>query len=396
MAARRNLSIALVTETYAPEVNGVAMTLGRLANGIAERGHRVRLVRPRQKSERSGLAPGGELLTAGLPIPGYPELRFGLPAAGRLRRLWRDAPPDIVHVATEGPLGFSALSAAHRLGIPVLSTFHTNFHAYSRHYRLGWLEDGIARYLRWFHNRTAATLVPTRLLAAELGARGFANVSVLARGVDMNLFAPCRRDPSLRKSWQAGDATLVALVVGRLAAEKNLRLAQEAFAAIRRRCPDSRLVFVGDGPLRRALERERPDCVFAGARYGDDLAAHYASADLFLFPSLTETYGNVVAEALASGLPVVAFDHAAAAELIPGNDSSRLVPAGDAAAFVAAAVALAERIRSGGAARDDAVAARASVRHLDWARVVDAYETRLQEIADRPDETVPHIYLLPD
>lgn len=159
------LRIALVTETFPPEVNGVAMTLGRLASGMAARGHVIRIIRPRQRAEDDTRLPPGSLLVPGVPIPRYPELRFGLPQRRSLVRCWREQPPDVIHVATEGPLGWSALAAAQQLGLPFISSFHTNFHSYSRHYGLGWLQRGIAAYQRWFHNRTAFTLVPTTRLA---------------------------------------------------------------------------------------------------------------------------------------------------------------------------------------------------------------------------------------
>lgn len=378
MASPR-LAVALVTETYPPEVNGVAMTLGRLSAGMAARGHRMRIVRPRQVDETTG-PQDGQLLTPGLPIPGYPELRFGLPAGGRLWRAWRAETPDVVHVATEGPLGYSALAAARQLGIPVVSTFHTNFHVYSKHYGVGWLRGSIERYLRWFHNRTAATLVPTPELAHELGQRGFRDVGVLSRGVDTHLFHPGRRSHELRAAWGAAPADIVAIVVGRLAPEKNLKLALRAFAALRAIHPTARMVCVGDGPLRAALARRHPDCIFAGTRHGEDLAAHYASADLFLFPSLTETYGNVVSEALASGLPVVAYDHAAAGSLVKNGVNGRRVPPGDAAAFVAAVRELGRRPEL---LPTLAAAAPDSVRHLDWERIHSGYEALLHAVIDR-------------
>lgn len=382
MAQRRpgRLSVALVTETYPPEVNGVAMTLGRLAAGLEARGHRLRIVRPRQKHESSGRPPDGQLLTPGLPIPRYPELRFGLPVGGRLCQAWREEMPDVVHVATEGPLGLAALGAARRLGIPVISTFHTNFHAYTRHYGVGWLHGGIERYLRWFHNRTAATLVPTRALARELRTRGFRSVGVLARGVDTRLFDPSRRSAALRESWGAGPDDLVCLVVGRVAPEKNLVLAFEAFAALRAEQPGARMVCVGDGPLLGQLAQRHPECHFAGTRLGEDLAAHYASADLFLFPSLTETFGNVVSEALASGLPVAAFDRAAASDLIRDGENGLRVAPDDTAAFVAATISLARAIPARPELRETAAA---SVGELDWNCIHDRYESLLAEAAER-------------
>jgi len=394
--ARHPLSIALVTETYLPEVNGVAMTLGQLARGLAARGHRVEIVRPRQKHEQSGRRPDGQLLLPGIPIPRYPELRFGLPATGRLCAAWRARRPDVVHIATEGPLGLSALLAAARLDIPVVSTFHTNFHTYCRHYGIGWLKGGIERYLRWFHNRTATTLVPTPVLAQDMSARGFRAVGVLSRGVDTQLFNPKQRSAMLRASWGAAPDDLVCIVVGRLAPEKNLELALTAFAAIQAEHPRARMICVGDGPLRTALARRHPACRCVGARHGDDLAAHYASADLFLFPSLTETFGNVVSEALASGLPVVAFDQAAAATLIAAGANGLLVASGDSDAFVAASRQLAWDIQQHPALR---ATIPQSVRHLDWERIHDGYADLLRDVADRHTAeafAASQIYFAPD
>lgn len=392
----RILSIALVTETYLPEVNGVAMTLGRLAGGLTARGHRIQIVRPRQKEERSGQLSDGQLLTPGMPIPRYPDLRFGLPAAGRLHTAWRIRTPDVVHIATEGPLGLSALATAHAMGIPALSTFHTNFHTYSRHYGVGWLQGGIERYLRWFHNRTAITLVPTPELARQLGERGFRAVDVLSRGVDTQRFNPARHAAALRAAWGAAPDDLVCLIVGRLAPEKNLDLALTAFNAIRSEHPTARMICVGDGPLRASLSRHHPECRCVGMRHGEDLATHYASADLFLFPSLTETFGNVVSEALASGLPVVAFDQAAASALIENGRNGLLAPSGDAAAFVAAARQLAREWEQRPLSRS---AGPDSVRHLDWERIHDRYVAILRAVVEQHADTKftdERIYFAPD
>ncbi|NWG30665.1 MAG: glycosyltransferase family 1 protein [Rhodocyclaceae bacterium] len=390
--APRRLDLALVTETFPPEVNGVAMTLGRLAQGMAERGHHVRLVRPRQPVEKRGLLANGDLLTAGLPIPRYPELRFGLPATGQLWKAWRERRPDIVHVATEGPLGYSALSAARRLGIATISSFHTNFHSYSRHYGLGWLRRGIVRYLRGFHNRTAATLAPTATLAEELAAQGFRNVRLLARGVDTALFNPARRSPALRLRWEARPKEPVCLVVSRLAPEKNLELAFEAFAAIRAEWPDARMVCVGDGPSAATLSRRHPEVLFCGMRTGEELAAHYASADLFLFPSLTETFGNVVAEALASGLPVVAFDLAAAGQLIVDGRNGWRVPPADERRFIELARLALRRVAEGRIERGECAA---SVRQLSWEQVLDRYENLLQQAVAEHDRTADAVLPAP-
>lgn len=369
-----NLDITFVTETYPPEVNGVAMTVGRMVDGLRRFGHRVSIVRPRQHGEDRD---SDELLAVrGFPLPGYPELRFGLPAGGRMARLWRKQRPDLVHVVTEGPLGWSAISTARRLGIPVTSGFHTNFDRYSVHYGVGWLRPVIAAYLRVLHRRAQATLVPTAALAAVLAGEGIPGVHVVGRGVDTELFDPLRACQRLRHEWCSQPGQLVCLYVGRLAPEKNLRLVCRAFAAIHAAHPEARMVWVGDGPARRELESQFPNHVFAGMRIGEELATHYASADLFLFPSLTETFGNVVPEAMASGLPVVAYRSAAAAELIVDGVNGRTVAPGDENAFIQACLALASDDSGRPAV---AASARQAMLALGWDVVVQRLEAVMLE-----------------
>jgi glycosyltransferase involved in cell wall biosynthesis len=339
LAARRSLRVAVVTETWPPEVNGVAKTAARFIEALRNRGHDIQLVRPRQGSDdRAGAE---EVLMRGMTIPRYPDLRMGLPAKAALVRLWSFRRPDVVHIVTEGPLGWSALQAADKLKLPVVSDFRTNFHTYSSHYGVGWLKRPILAYLRKFHNRTLATLVPTEAMRADLAALGFRRLRVIGRGVDAMLFDPARRDERLRAGWGAAPDSVVLLYVGRLAAEKNLATLVAAAEAALAAQPRARLVFVGDGPARRELQARAPQAIFAGTRTGADLAAHYASADIFLFPSLTETYGNVTLEAMASGLAVVAYDYAAAAAAIRHGVSGMLTPCGDSAAFAVHAAALA-------------------------------------------------------
>ncbi|WP_397535053.1 glycosyltransferase family 4 protein [Roseateles sp.] len=379
-ARRRSLRVAVVTETYPPEVNGVALTLARVVQGLSDIDHDVQLIRPRQPSE-GGVADATDeaslqqVLMRGLPIPRYPNLRMGMPARRYLKALWSHQRPDVVHIATEGPLGWSALQAASQLHLPISSDFRTNFHSYSKHYGVGWLQRPIMAYLRKFHNRTHCTMVPTEALRADLQRHGFHSLQVVSRGVDLSQFDPAHRSPALRQSWGAGHEDTVLLCVGRLASEKNLETLIEAYQRIRAQRAGTRLVLVGDGPLRGALQQQCPDAVFAGQRSGLDLAAHYASADLFMFPSVTETFGNVTVEAMASGLPVLAFDYAAAAELIREGVEGRLVKLGDNAAFVRAALALAADPRAqwqcyGAAARQRALS-------LDWRQIVAQFESVL-------------------
>jgi glycosyltransferase involved in cell wall biosynthesis len=389
-----SLSITIVTETFPPEVNGVAMTLGRLVQGLLERGHRVQVVRPRQSCESAAFSHPGfsEVLVRGIPLPTYGELRFGLPSGNRLARLWHGQRPDIVHVATEGPLGRSAVTAAHKLGLPLSSSFHTNFQTYSQYYGIGLLKTPIENYLRNLHNSTQATMVPTRALMLDLQARGYRHVSVLSRGVATEQFSPLKRSLALRESWGVGPADPVVLLVGRLAKEKNVALVISAFQAIRQQHPRAKLVLVGDGPLRQQLQASCPQAIFAGVQKHQALAMHYASSDVFLFPSLTETFGNVVPEALASGLAVLSYDKAAAGELITSGKNGALVAPGDEAAFVKAAL---ELVGSTSLQQQYRQAAPSSVAHLGWAAIYDCFINTLTEVMERHAQPHPLAPALP-
>lgn len=383
-AGRRCLRLAVVTETYPPEVNGVSLSLARFVEGLRERNHEIQLIRPRQAvldhpAQRERF---DELLTIGIPIPRYPDLKMGLPAKRALIKQWTMKRPDLVHIVTEGPLGWSALQAALKLKIPVCSDFRTNFHAYSLHYGIGWLKKPIVAYLRKFHNRTQLTMVPTEQMRSELSASGFRNLRVVARGVDTQLFNPARRSASLRREWGVTAETPVVIHVGRLAAEKNLGALTAAFMAIRQQQPQARLVLVGDGPERKAMQNLLPDAIFAGTRRGEDLAAHYASGDIFLFPSITETFGNVTLEAMASGLPMVAYDYAAAAQHLRHEKSGLLAAYGQTDKFTGLAGALAG-IHANDPQRFAEIGrnARLKAESLDWKCVVQEMETLLLSVA---------------
>jgi glycosyltransferase involved in cell wall biosynthesis len=280
------LRVGVVTETYAPDVNGCAMAMGRLVHGMLERGHQVQLVRVRHgRTDRYRFDGECEVLPLpGLPIPLYTVQKFGLPAAREVARLWRARRPDAVYIATEGPLGASALFVARLLRIPAVTGFHTNFHTYTQDYGVAFLREAAEAYLRELHNRSGATLVPTDDLRQSLGEAGYRNLAVLARGVDTHLYNPARRDHGLRRSWGVDRRGLAVLYVGRLAQEKNLDLAVESFRAMQDIEPRASFVLVGDGPLRRELERTDPGFVFCGWQTGTRLANRYASCDVFLFP----------------------------------------------------------------------------------------------------------------
>jgi glycosyltransferase involved in cell wall biosynthesis len=377
-------TICLVTETYPPEINGAAMTLGRWCDGLRQRGHVVPIVRPRRLPADSAGPSQDPLITLvpAAPVPGYPGVRVGWPVPRLLEKTWKTQRPDVVYVATPGPLGWAAVHVARRLRVPVLSGFHTDFPRYARHYGAAWLGRGVRRYLRWLHNRTQATVVPSVDLLRQLPSEGYTNVTLLGRGVDSRLFDPAHRQAWLRAEWGASASGLVALYVGRIAREKNVELAIAAFRALRAAGHVERLVVVGSGPLREALQSTSPDVVFCGVQTGPALAAHYASADVFLFPSETETFGNVVLEAMASGLAVVAYDYAAARAHLRSGLTGVPVPYGDRDAFVDAAHALTRDPKSVGRLRSNA---RTHAVLCDWDAIVDRLETLLASVISPPE-----------
>ncbi|MBI4714559.1 MAG: glycosyltransferase family 1 protein [Nitrospirae bacterium] len=319
----KTLRLTVVSETYLPQVNGVSKTLHRLVDHAEKRGCAVQRVIPRYP----GVREEPETVAVGsVGWPGYRDIRVISPyPASALERIAAFR-PDLIHVATEGPLGWAALRFARRRGTPVVSSFHTRFDLYIGHYLHAALTPAAWRYLRWFHNRCLRTYCPAESLQAVLEEKGIRRTAIWSRGVSTDRFHPRPRNESLLRSLGIDPGERVLLFSGRLAPEKNLPFLLKAFRETERWRPPVRLILVGDGPERERLHRTAPaGTVFAGYRNDEDLADLYASADLFVFPSLTETFGNVVLEALASGLPVVAFRSGGVADLLKGDRGGLLV-----------------------------------------------------------------------
>lgn len=373
-ANRPSMRIAVVTETWPPEVNGVAVTLAKLVQSLSHRNHDVQLIRPRQAKIDEGVRDSNleEVLMRGMPIPRYPELKLGLPSKKTLVKAWTLRRPDVVHIATEGPLGWSALQAAKVLKLPVTSDFRTNFQSYSKHYGVGWLRKPIVAYLRKFHNATACTMVPTRELQRTLSDNGFLNLKVVSRGVDTQLFNFNKRDQQLRESWGATEQTKVLISVGRMAPEKNLEQVLKVFDSLKYLGNQIKLIMVGDGPLKEHFKQRYPEIIFPGMLSQSNLANYYASSDLFVFPSQTETFGNVTLEALASGIPVLAFDCAAARDWVQTDVNGWLVPVSQPENFVAKAI---EIFKSETLLDDVTNSTRQQIVHLDWDQIAEQVES---------------------
>lgn len=360
----KRLHILLVTETWLPEVNGVAMSLGQLMHQLDLKGHQISLLRPKPSHSSTVLATETpikspsfaqsnnsesyfkvmqhikhDLQVKGMSIPKYKELQFGAPEYFKIKKKFQQLQPDVVHIATEGPLGLAALWAAKTLNIPVTTGYHTQFHDFSRHFGLGILARPMMAYFKWFHNASQATCVPSKKTFNDLDSLGFKRLYEVGRGVDLERFNIAHRSEKLRAEWGAHSQHTVLLMVSRLSPEKGVDLVIESFKVLQREQLQRvvKLVIVGDGPDRARLESlaagSKDDIIFAGAKTGKALSEHYASADVFVFASQVETFGNVVVEAMASGLPVYAFDDAAAGMLVTER-SGVLVSFGDKKEFV--------------------------------------------------------------
>jgi len=381
------VKIAFVTETFPPEINGVAMTFGVITRELSRR-HNVTVYRPTRSdlAQREKNSEIKEISLPGLPIPKYPELRLGLPAHGKLKKYWSNDRPDLVHVATEGPLGASAISVAKKLKIPVTSSFHTNFHTYTKHYGIGAFKNVAIWWLRHVHNRTLATFTPTEELIEELNAEGFKNLAILSRGVDSTQFGVQRRSEELRANWGAKPDDPVVLHVGRMAPEKNYTLLFKAYKRMQAIAPNARFVMVGDGPLKSRLEKEFPHAIFTGFVSRENLAQHYASADIYIHASLSETFGNVLTEAMASGLATLSFDYAATRKFVVNSTNGLAVALGNDEEFIRASTTLISDVALRKRLGDEA---HKSIKGQSWEIVIQHFEKQLSDIVNKFNSTLP-------
>ena len=377
---RPRLRIAIVTETWPPEINGVALSMMQLCQGLQRLGHKILLVRPVQKETCAEFHPEQECLVLSQPIPKYPSLQFGWPQYLKVTKAFEKFSPDVVHIVTEGPLGLTALQAAKAKKIAVSSGFHSPFQDFSRFFDLAFLVKPIQRYLTWFHNSTDVTCVPSQY--TEQALRGFGvtcPLVVVGRGVDTVRFSPKHRSQRLRQQWGVDADTRVMLYVGRLSPEKEVDVLIKSFHALQvQQGVNIKFVIVGDGPDRIRLSKmtTSKDVIFMGSLGGHELATAYASADVFTFASQADTFGNVVLEAIASGLPVIAYDYVCAHQHVKHNITGWLSPLGHTTDLIQSIC----RLPALPQLRQIGLLASESVQHSSWQFPVQQLEQALYQV----------------
>lgn len=317
------MRIALVCETFLPDVNGVTTTLCRLLEHLQREGHEALLFAPHDAPAAYAGVPIVHL--GGVPLPMYPEVKLTPPQPGLTAQLRRFR-PDLVHLVGPAVMGAAVPMIARRMRLPLVASYHTDFAAYSRHYGMGFLQSAVNGWLRWIHNRCLLTLCPSTYTRDSLRSSGFRRLRIWGRGVDTERFHPRHRSAAFRAAAGLRPGETLLLYVGRLAAEKRVDLLPEAIQGL----PGVRLVLVGDGPYRAELERRCQGLPvhFTGYLKGQELAEAYASADAFVFPSDTDTFGQVIQEAMASGLPVLGARSGGSLDLVRDGVSGRLFTPG--------------------------------------------------------------------
>ena len=374
------MRIALVTESFLPDVNGVAHSVVRTAEHLLRRGHEPVVIAPQAPPQLRSVAvdvPYPVVRLPSLPMPGYPQIRLGLPGpalAGALRA----HRAEVVHLASPFVLGAWGAATARALRLPAVAVYQTDVAAYARAYKVAMTEGAAWRWIRTVHNASARTLVPSTESAAALQSHGVRRVHLWRRGVDEERFHPRHRGAGLRRAL-APDGEVLVGFVGRLAVEKQVHLLAAAS-----RLPGVRVVIVGDGPAGGALRRALPEAVFLGARHGAQLARIYASLDVFAHTGPFETFGQAIQEAMASGLPVVAPAAGGPLDLVRDGRTGVLVPPYAERGFTEAISALARSTQLRAAY---GAAGRAAVRGRSWAAVGDELISHYEAVLQRQPET---------
>lgn len=324
-----NLRIALFSGNYNYVRDGANQALNRLAEYLLRQGASLRVYAP--TVAKPAFAPTGDLVSVpSVAIPGRSEYQLPLGLSAANRRDLAAFKPDIVHVSSPDPTGHAALRWAQDHDLPVLASVHTRFETYPRYYKMGFLEPAVEWILRRFYNNCDALVAPSQSMIAELIEQGMHDdIALWSRGVDRTIFDPSKRDLGWRRALGIADDDVAIVFLGRLVMEKGLDVFADTIIQLRKRQVPHKVLVIGDGPARKWFEQALPGGVFAGFQTGADLGRALASGDIFFNPSITETFGNVTLEAMASGLPVVAAGATGASSLVDDWETGRLVPPGN-------------------------------------------------------------------
>jgi glycosyltransferase involved in cell wall biosynthesis len=326
------MRIALFSEVYWPMVSGVGVTLRNLTHALEARGHQVRVYTATYESPDGSAIPPEVHQSPSVPLFLYPDVQWAFPRAREVARDLAAFSPDVVHVATEFAMGLAGLKAARSLGVPVVASAHTDYARYVSRYGVEWAWGMGWSYLKWFYGKTGRVLCPSKVYEQHLRSRGIRNTGLWTRGIDCETFNARHRSAGYRELFGLGPDDLLVTYVGRLAAEKDLTNLLGAWDALGARRGNSQLVLVGQGPMAKEIvARKLPGVHLTGLLTGTDLSEAYASADIFAFPSTTETFGNVVLEGMASGLASVVAGAGGMLDFCEDGRNALLVRPGDTA-----------------------------------------------------------------
>jgi glycosyltransferase involved in cell wall biosynthesis len=380
--SRGTLRIAMVSETYPPEVNGIAYAVSRMVQGLQSRGHEISLIRPRNK--RSDIPQIGErfaeTLVRGAPLSINKNLKLGLPAKDELSKLWSIRRPDLIHIATEGPLGWSALKTARKLKIPSISDFRTKF--YTQHQQPGvqWLRGAVMAYLRKFHNSSQCTMVPTSELKRELSAMGFHNLEVVPRGVDTDLFNPEKRSAALRASWGADEDTLVLIYIMQGNKDKYVKWILRAFKLAKANIGSVKLIVIGTKKSKPISKTQQEDIIASQGLLDSEWPIYLASADFLLSPGPNDGLSHKVIEAMASGLPILTHNSIATSHLLINNVNSLVIQQEEESSFL---TSFAQAITQRRMLKDIGLKARQTAMNYEWSYVVERIENIFLSISSQ-------------
>jgi len=385
-APARPRRLALFTGNYNHIPDGVSLTLNRLVRHLEARGDEVLVFGPTVADPPMEHA-GTFVPIPSLPAPGRSEYRLTVRFPRNVRERLDAFAPDLIHIATPDYLGIQALRWAKAHGIPAVASYHTHFASYLKFYRLGFLEGALWKAARWFYNQCERVFVPSESVGDVLREHGIvAPIRLWTRGIESDRFSPARRSASWREALGFQTGVPVVSFVGRLVWEKGLDVFAEVVERLERAGIPHHSLVVGDGPVREELEARLTRTHFTGHLAGDDLAVAYASSDVFLFPSETETFGNVTLEAMASGIPTVCADAPGSRSLVEDGVTGFLCPPGEIAAFFDATASL---VRSGGQRARMGAAARRAALAYDWTAIMNRLRADYADVLGAPPVPEP-------